>query len=274
MKKTLLFSFALTLFFAAKAFSDTTLSFYIDKTGSDAYDVIVVVDIGTNVAIKGPAMAYYESAPFTYEFFSRTWHSGPKTFTEMKTFIAGKWYVQINYVLTQSIYSFSIADILQESDFLPNPIMIEPEQGADNMISQDCRAVWDPNGAQINAEKVWLWIEWGYDWPEISQTSDELPWLDIGEHSCKIGYCKSPPSGFMGPLQYVSGVDTAWDSSLAWLLSSDRHTFTVSSSIDFNGDYHIDFKDYALYCSPLDFQIDFEGLSVICRNWLEWGPPS
>ena len=204
MKKALLLSFVLTFFFAANAFPDTTLNFYIDKTAGDTYDVIVSVYTGANVAIKGPAMSGYESAPFTYEFFSKTWHSGPKTFAEMKTFIAGTWYVRINYVLTQAIYSFAIADILQESDFLPNPIMIEPQQGAENMISQDCRAVWDPNGAQINAEKVWLWIEWGYDWPEISQTSDDLPWLSIGEHLCKIGYLKSPSSGFMVPLQYFT----------------------------------------------------------------------
>ena len=273
MKKTLLFSLIISLVFAAQAFS-YPIDFYIDKTGSDDYDVIVVVGISTNVAVKGPAMADYETAPFSQEFYKRTWHSGTMTFNEMKTFIVGTWYVRINFVLSESVYSFAIVDILQESDFLPNPLIIEPEQGADNMISQDCFAIWDPNSADIDAEKLWLWAGWYYSWPSISRTSRDLGWLPLGENFCKIGYCKSPPSGFMGPMQYVSGVTVTWDSSLAWLLSSDRHTFTVDFTLDLNGDYHINFADYALYCSQPEFQIDYEYLAIFCENWLEDGTPA
>jgi hypothetical protein len=271
MKKTLLFSFIISLFFVAQAFP-FSMDFYIDKTGSNAYGIIFVTNAGNSVEIKGPMMADYESASFSQQFYKKTWYSDVMTFNELKTFIAGTWYIHSTFSLTESVYSFTIADILQESDFLHNPLIIEPAQGADNMISQECYAIWDPNGADIDAEKLWLWSGWYYAWPAISQTSLDLSWLNIGENYCKIGYCKSPPSGFMGPLQHVSGVTLTWDSSLAWLLSSDRHTFTVTSTLDFNGDYFIDFEDYALYYSSPGFQIDLEYLAVFCNNWLEYGP--
>jgi hypothetical protein len=271
MKKTLIFPFIILFFFSAQVFS-YEISFYIDKAGSDNYEVIFVTNAGNTAEIKGPMMADYESAPFSQEFYKRTWHSSPMTFNELETFIAGTWYVHVTFVLSQSVYSFTIADILEQTDFLPNPSLIEPAQDANDLISQECEAIWDPNGADIDADKLWLWSGWYYDWPSISQTSSDLGWLNIGENFCKVGYCKLATSGFMGSLQHVSGVTLTWDSSLAWLLSSDRHTFTVGSTLDSNGDNQIDFQDYAFQCSSPDFLTDLEGLTIFCRHWLEHGP--
>jgi len=273
MKRMLLLSFALSLFFTAKAFS-VDFTCYINKAEGDAYEVILVPDVyfSWGTYVKGPAMANYEQATFSQEFYTETWHSSSMTFSELQTFIQGTWYIKIVLYSSQSVYSFTISDILEVSDFLPNPSIIEPEQGEDNMISPDCYATWDPNGADINADKLWLWAGWYYDWPSISQTSCDLGWLNIGENYCKIGYCKSAPSGLMGPLQYVSGTSITWDSSLAWLLSSDRHTFTVTSSLDLNNDWFIDFKDFALLCLDEYDTIDLEDYAAFCRHWLEYGP--
>lgn len=258
MKKTLLFTFALTLFFAAQAFSYANLRYYLNKTEGSAYEVIVVPDVsGASAAeVKGPAMADYEPAPFLSEYSSETWHSGPKTFTELKAFISGKWYVHIyigNYA--ESVYSFTIADTLQEPNFLPVPSITEPMQGADDVIAQHCHLTWDSNGADANAQNLWVQTRWYSASLLPSQTSWDHDWLDMGESYCKVWYSISP-SGLMGPLQYVSGTSFTWNSSLAYLVSSDRHTFTVKYSLDLNDDNHIDFGDFAIFC----------------EHWLEWGP--
>jgi hypothetical protein len=274
MRKAFVLSLFMSFFFDVSAFSDTTLSFYIDKLSGDSYDVIVTIHTDTWVSVKGPAMANYEAASLSYEFWEKTWRSGPKTFNEMKTFIAGTWYVNVNYLYNPSIYSFTIADTLQESDFLPLPSILQPQEGADDIISQDCLVTWDPNGADTNAELLWIWGWWLFDSPPVSATSETLGWLSLEETWCRVGYLKSAPSGFMGPLQYVSGPTTSWAASYSRLISSDQHTFTVSRTLDLNDDWFINFYDYALYCSQSESQIDWEYISAFCRHWLESGPSS
>lgn len=260
MNKILFCSLAITLLAASQCFSYARFTYYINKTEGDNYEVIVVPSVSgaSSARVKGPNMADYEEAPYLSEYRSHTWHSGPKTFTELQAFIVGTWYIHIfigNY--DESIYSFTIADTLQEGDFLPVPTITQPVQNADNVIAQHCIVTWAPNGADTGAEKLWVRAGWNSATLDVSATSWSAGWMGMGGSYCKVWYAVSP-SGLMGPLTHVSWLTLPWDPELAYLVSSDRHNFTVKYSLDLNEDYHIDMKD----------------LAIFCLHWLEWGPAS
>jgi len=260
MNKILSFSLVVTLLLSSQAFSYARFTYYINKTASDNYEVIVVPSVSgaSSAHVKGPAMIDYEEASYLSEYRSHTWLSGLKTFTELKAFIAGTWYVHIfigNY--DQSIYSFTIADTLQESDFLPVPAIIKPAQNANNVIAQHCTLTWDPNGADAGAENLWVRAGWNSATPDVLATSWYTDWLNMGDNYCKVWYAVSP-SGLMGPLTHVSWLTLPWNPQSAYLVSGDRHTFTVKYSLDVNEDYQIDMKDLAIFFA----------------HWLEGGPAS
>lgn len=260
MNKILLVSLAVTLLVASEGFSYARFTYYLNKTEGDNYEVIVVPSVSgaSSAYVKGPTMAEYEEAPYLSEYRSHTWHSGKKTFTELQAFIVGTWYVHIfigNYA--ESIYSFTIADTLQESDFLPVPSITQPAQNADNVIAQHCTVTWNPNGADTSAEKLWVRAGWNSATLDVSTTSWYTDWLTMGDKYCKVWYAVSP-SGLVGPLTHVSWLTLPWDPELAYLVSSNRHKFVVKYSLDLNEDYRIDFKD----------------LVIFFEHWLDWGPTS
>jgi N-acetylneuraminic acid mutarotase len=227
-------------------------------TGAPAnqqYEIFIRFSVSDMKAcyLKGPDMPDY--VPAVWNELRDQWglEVYDLTLEQLRQQWLGTWYLKLIHDDDQeSIYTITISGDLEDSDFLPIPELIEPAPDS-NIIAEDYIMTWDPNDAQSDADALTVEIG-GSDFIYLSSAIDTNAvtwnpgWLELGAAYCKIGYFYYRPDMIEYPL-LVSGPSIAWGYYNAFLVSGDKHFFTVKYSLDFYKDYVIDFLDLEFLCS-------------------------
>ena len=265
MMKKFLFTMLLILFcFTQSTFAFNYISWQVQKgegtywyyVGIDTDDLTGVIDC----YLKGPNMADYITADWDAgrtQWYSRVFYS---TFSELKINGVGTWLVKIIYQdSSESIYTFTIGDTLEESYFPPVPTIIAPIEGASNIIAEDYNLSWDSNGADLVATMLAVevggdgFFYYNYDNTDVSWTTWQPGWLEIGEAFLGVSYMiNHTPDMFISGPTLISGPSISWI-KMAHVGSGAKNDFTVKFSLDFNEDDLINLED----------------ISVIFSHWLE-----
>jgi hypothetical protein len=243
-------------------------------------------------SFKGPNMTDFSPAdwvPLRGQWSCVILPLPPLTLSQLQQESRGEWQLKLtDNDNRESIYSFTISGTLQDNEFLPIPTLIEPANGASNVIAQNYTIRWNPNGAQMGADALLVDIgdiggnvfNYFTNTIDLSATSWNPGWIEIGKAFCKVAYADYRPDMIDTPL-LVSGPAINWESHMASLVSGPYHTLTVKYSLDFNNDDVIDLLDLAVMCSywlePApnisDFDdngiVNFGDFSIFAQHWLE-----
>jgi hypothetical protein len=237
-------------------------------------------------SLKGPNMADFASAvwiPQTGQWSLEMW---PFTLTQLQQEALGMWELKLtDNDDRESIYSFNISGMLQDSEFLPIPFITEPVLFAPNVIAEHYTLRWNPNGAQNSADALIAVIAGNgfYYYSnslDLSTTEWNPGWLEIGEAYCRVCYADYRPD-MMDTPSLVSGPAIGWESAVASLVSGPAKPFTIKYSLDFNDDDRIDLADLTAFCSHwlepapsvADFDdggtVEFGDFAICAQHWLE-----
>lgn len=237
-------------------------------------------------SLKGPNMADFAPAQWVPQRGQWTLAIVPLTLSQLQQKSLGTWQLKLTDMNdNESIYSFTISGELQDSEFLPMPVMIEPYFSDSNVIAEHYTLRWDPNGAQADADALGVEITGsGFSYfsntLDLSVTSWDPGWLEIGSAYCKVGYADYRPDMVNTP-SLVSGPKINWESTMASVVSGPYCPFTVKYSLDFNDDDVIDLSDLAALTSywldpaPSSADLDDDGIvnfsdfAIFAQHWLE-----
>jgi hypothetical protein len=257
-----------------------------DYPSGARYAIVIGLEIsGTKAcSFKGPHMADYASAAWYPGLDNWRLELPDLTLNELQQESLGTWELKLTHNDDQeTVYSFTISGTLEEGEFLPIPVIIEPVQDA-NVIAQHYNLSWNPNGARAQAHD--LYVEIGGDtFNYFSNIIDDAVewqpgWLELGDAYAKVAYVGYRPYMMDGPW-LISGPFIDWTTRIAGLASGDKHYFTVKYSLDFNDDDRIDLSDLAVFCShwletaPSSADFDDDGLvnggdfAIFARHWFE-----
>jgi len=235
---------------------------------------------------KGPNMANYIMMDWDEgrtQWYNRLFYS---TLNDLQKNSVGTWFLKIVYYDGfESIYTFTISGTLEESDFPPVPAIIEPADGASNIIAEDYELVWDSNGA--DAEATMLGAEIGGNGffyssnnLNVSSTTWNPGWLEIGDAYFKITYSINRTAEMLTYPSYVSGPEVFWHFVRAYTGSGIQNDFYVKYSLDLSEDNVIDLLDLDVLCShwlePAPSEVDFDDngivnladFTIFSENWL------
>lgn len=221
----------------------------------------VRVPYTTACLLKGPLMADFTAATWSPAMEAWDLLLYPLSLAELQQRI-GTWQVKLDHLDgRRSVEAFTVSGALAADSFLPIPNIHEPAPDAAGLVAQDTTLRWNPNGAHLNAHL--LFLEFGgedchyfrylsFMQDDRSITEWRPGWLGLGAGYAKIGYVWVR-SDMMQPVTHVSGPAVTWNPAMVFLVSGDRHEFTVRYSLDLNEDDRIDLAD----------------LSVFSAHWLE-----
>ena len=224
--------------------------------GEQNHDMYVGVSVANTKAcyFKGPNMVDFETGLWSEGHQHWYYELAFIPLSQLQTEFLGNWEFKMIYEDDlESIYTLSVAGPLEDAMFLPVPDLTEPAQDASNVIAEDCTFVWDPNSADVVADDLWLVVAGdGFFYfnheLDISATSFNPGWLEIGDAYCRLGYVDYRPDMISSPT-WVSGPVVSWDGYMAGLMSGDKHNFYIKYSLDLNEDDVIDLSDIAVMFS-------------------------
>lgn len=288
---------ALGVMFSSGVYAETTSSnnnpagillWQAVKTPAFGIHIRITISDMTACSLKGPGMADYSPAEWIPERNQWSLQILPLSLFQLQYRSLGTWEMKLTNANGQdSIYSFTISGTLQNSEFLPVPMMIEPSMGATNVIAEHYTIQWNPNGANSEADLLIVDVEGnGYRYHseigDMSVDTWKFGWLHIGNAFCKIGYVKYRPDMIDTP-SLISGPAIDW-TPIASLVSGPKTNFKVKYSLDFTEDGHINLSDLAalssLWSKPAPCEGDFDDngivditdLAIFTQHWLEYRP--
>lgn len=224
--------------------------------GNPDYGISIRLSIADTkaCAFKGPDMTDYVSATWFEPRGQWSWETYGAALSELQQMSLGVWEMKLTHDDDrESMYTFAISGGLADSEFLPVPAVIEPAMDAPEVIAEDYMLSWDSNGAAAGAND--LFVEVGGDgFNYFSNTIDpgatawNPGWLELGDAYFKTGYVVYRPDMISLPA-WISGPVIDWNPYMVFLVSGDKHSFTVKYSLDFVNDGRIDLSEIAILCA-------------------------